>query len=127
MHPLTAYAVPSPYEQGESAIRGEASVIILFPLRISGKPTLAHALLLLKEFLDTPQRGESEYAYEAAHQYVFYKQGTYGATDADEEENPPRAGAEIVFRFDDNGVKQADAEEGGNANKESFVIHESWF
>ena len=108
-------------------MREEAFALISFLIRISGKPPLAHALLLLKEFLDTPQRGESEYTYEAAHQYIFYKQGTYGAPDADEEENPPRAGAEVVFRFDDNGVKQADAEEGGNANKESFVIHESWF
>ena len=106
-------------------MRGEAFVPISFLLGISGKPTLAYALLLLKEFFDTPEGGESEYTYEAAHQYVFYKQGTYGATDADEEENPPRASAEIVFRFDDNGVKQADAEEGGNANEETFVIHES--
>ena len=73
MHPLTAYAVPSPYEQGESAMREEASVIILFPLRISGKPALAHALFLLKEFLDTPQRGEPEYAYDTAYQCVFDK------------------------------------------------------
>ena len=104
---------------------------LLFPfsflIRISGKPTLAHALLLLKEFFDAPEGGESEYTYEAAYQYVFYKQGTYGTTDADEEENPPRAGAEVVFRFDHNGVEQTDAEKGGDANEESFVIHESWF
>ena len=55
LHPLTAYAVPSPYKQGESALREEASVIILFPLWISGEPPLAHALLLLKEFFDTPK------------------------------------------------------------------------
>ena len=102
---------------------------LLFPfsflIRISGKPPLAHALFLLKEFFDTPKWGESEYAYDAAYQGVFDKQCTYGTADADEEENPPRAGAEVVFRFDHNGVEQADAEEGGNANKESFVIHES--
>ena len=81
MHPLTAYAVPSPYKQGESAIRSmfplteqgesamreETSVIIFFALRISGKPTLAHALFLLKEFLNTPQRGEPKYAYDTAY------------------------------------------------------------
>ena len=73
LHPLTAYAVPSPYEQGESALREEAFALISFLIRISGKPTLAYALLLLKEFFDTPEGGESEYTYEAAHQYVFYK------------------------------------------------------
>ena len=55
MHPLTAYAVPSPYEQGESALREESFALISFLIRISGKPTLAYALFLLKEFLDTPQ------------------------------------------------------------------------
>ena len=55
MHPLTAYAVPSPYKQGESALREEAFALISFLIRISGKPSLAHALLLLKEFFDTPK------------------------------------------------------------------------
>ena len=125
MHPLTSYAVPSPYKQGESAMRGEAFALILFLLGILGKPPLAYALLLLKEFLDTPQRGEPEYAYDAAYQGVFDKQCTYGTANADEEENPPRAGAEVVFRFNHNGVEQADAEECGDANEETFVIHES--
>ena len=106
-------------------MREEAFALISFLIRISGKPSLAHALFLLKEFLDTPQRGESEYAYDAAYQGVLNKQCTYGTADADEEENPPRAGAEVVFRFDYNGVEQADAEKGGYANEETFVIHES--
>ena len=73
LHPLTAYAVPSPYKQGESAMREEAFALISFLIRISGKPALAHALFLLKEFLDTPQRGEAKYAYDTAYQCVFDK------------------------------------------------------
>ena len=106
-------------------MREEAFALISFLIRISGKPPLAHALLLLKEFFDAPEGGEAKYAYDTAYQGVFDKQCTYGAADADEEENPPRAGAEVVFRFDHNGVEQSDAEECGYANEETFVIHES--
>ena len=32
----------------------------------------------------------------------------------------------MIFRFDDNGMKEANAEKGGNTNEESFEIHESY-
>ena len=86
---------------------------------IFGEPAFLDAFFLLEDFFDGPEGGEGEYAQEGGYQDVFGAEGGGCCADAQQEENPPAAGAPIVFCLDDDGVEEADDEEGADADDEA--------
>ena len=85
--------------------------------RSFGEPSFPHPLALFKEFQNGPQTGKTRYAQERSGEYVFYEEGTDYGADACKQENPPRAGAEVILRFDDYGVENTDDRKGGQTDK----------
>ncbi|GAY30937.1 DUF4491 domain-containing protein [Prevotella sp. MGM2] len=82
---------------------------------IAGEPAFAHAFFLLEEFLDGPEGGESYYAAKGAPEKTFDEKRANGAAGSEQQEYPPRACAEVVFCFDDDGMEYTDGYKGGEA------------
>ena len=102
-------------------------ILFLPPFRIVGKPSLLDALFLFEELLDGPERRETDDAAEGAPKEARDEERRHGASYAKEQEHPPRAGAEIIMRLDDDGVEDADDHKSGHAEQESFVVHNCCF
>lgn len=68
-------------------------------------------MALLKQFFDAPKATEAEDTQHGAQHDGFYDDGTGTACDANEEKYPPRAGSEVVFRFNDDRMEKPDHQE----------------
>ena len=97
--------------------------ILLFSVGIFGEPAFADTLALFENFADTPERGESEDTEEDREIGIVYKERASQRQYPDNQECPPRAHAEIVLRFDDQRMEEADAQECACAKKNTFEIH----
>ena len=87
----------------------------MFALGIHGKPALDDALALIEEFADTPKAREAHDGRKCPPKETADEEGRQSANDAHEKEYPPRASAEVVFRFDDDGMKNANDKEGAKS------------
>ena len=90
--------------------------------RIFGEPPFGYALALLENLFNRPERREADDAREGREEYVRDGHGDATHDDAENQEPPPAAGAEIVFAFDDDGVEDADDGEGADADGEAEEI-----
>lgn len=97
--------------------------VLVFPFGVHGKPPFLHPLLLLKQLADAPKRGGSNDADNGRHHGVLNADGADDAGNADQREHPPWSGAEIVFRLDDDGVEDADNQEGAYGDSYSCEVH----
>ena len=70
------------------------------------KPAFLHTGALLKEFENGPERTEARYAQQGACHHVLHQQGTHYADHAQQQEHPPGARAEVILRFDNDGVPE---------------------
>ena len=91
--------------------------------RVFGEPAFADAFFLFEHFAYAPEGGEGEYAEDGGEVEVLDEERGYDGDDADNEEDPPRLDAEIVFHFDDQWVEQSDAEECADADDEAVIVH----
>ena len=78
-----------------------------------GKPAFIDTLALLKKFENGPERRETGNSDNGTGHERRNKQGTDYTADANEQKNPPRPRAEVVFCFYDNRVEESDYQEGG--------------
>lgn len=92
---------------------------VVRPLRVLGEPAFAHTLLLLEDFLDGPEGGEGEDAKKGGYEDVFRAEGGDDTADAQQQEEPPAPRTPIVFGLHDDGVEQADDEEGADADEKT--------
>ena len=77
----------------------------------------------MEEFAYRPETGEREGADDGVDDDVVYPQHGNGQPhDAGNEEEPPIAGAGVVFGFDDNGVEQPDKQKCGCSDDEAFEV-----
>ena len=83
------------------------------------KPAFLHTGALLKEFENGPEWTEARYAQQGARHHVLHQQGTHYADHAQQQEHPPGARAEVILRFDNDGVKKADNAKGGQPYQRS--------
>ena len=88
--------------------------------RVSREPPFAHTFFLLEEFLDAPQRRESHNGRQGTPKEAFDEKSRHCASHAHQQENPPRACAEIVFGLDNNGMEQADNQKRGQSQQRSL-------
>lgn len=89
---------------------------------IHREPAFDDALALLENLFNRPERREADDAREGREEYVGDGHGDATHDDAENQEPPPAAGAEIVFAFDDDGVEDADDGEGADADGEAEEI-----
>lgn len=83
-------------------------VVFVSPLRIHWKPTFFHALFLVEKFANRPQKRRSDHADDGRPEHVFYEKSTANADQSCNQKRPPAARSEIIFRLDDERVKQSD-------------------
>ena len=94
--------------------------ILLSPFR---EPPFLHAFLLLEEFENRPKRREAGNAEQGTRQSAFHKQRAGDAAQSEEQENPPRARAEVIFCFNDDGVEHSDNQERCQPDERAFKVH----
>jgi len=76
--------------------------------RILRKPAFFYPLFLLEHFFDAPEGRESEYAQQRSNHNILRAKRSYDAADAEQKENPPTFGAQMIFGFYNYGMKQSD-------------------
>ena len=89
--------------------------VVVFPVRVARKPSFAHTLLLLKQFMYAPEARKAHHAEQGTEIGVAHKQGGSHQRQPHEQEYPPRACPKIVFRLDDDGMEQTYDNKGGEA------------
>ena len=95
-------------------------LLFLSPFR---EPPFLHALLLLEEFKNRPKRRETGNAEQGTRQSAFHKQRADYAAQSEEQENPPRTRAEVIFCFNDYGVEHSDNQECCQPDERAFKVH----
>ena len=93
--------------------------ISIFSLRILGEPSLAYPLPLLKQLLDGPEAGAADHPKHRGENGIIQKQRRHREQYAQHGEYRPFAASEIIFEFDDDGVKQSDAQKRNDGDNES--------
>ena len=94
----------------------------MLALGVHWKPTLDDALALLKNFDDAPKARKANDGENGTEEYIFELQGSDNGNDSRHQKCPPRAGAEIVFCFDDNRMKNTDDEEGAQTKQGTLIV-----
>ena len=77
----------------------------LFSLRVSRKPSFLHSFLLLEELSYRPEAGGTNHTDNGRGKGAFYAKRAYDTNDPRQKKEPPRARAEIIFGFDNDGVE----------------------
>ena len=87
------------------------------------EPSFFYPLLLLEQFADAPKERCAEDAEHGRPYDVGDAEGSGDGGDAEDEEEGPWASAEVVLGLDDDGVEDADDEEGGEGDDDTCEIH----
>lgn len=93
-------------------------MVSVFVAGIGGEPAAGHAVTLLENFFDGPERGERQDSEECLRENRFHEQGSNQGYDAQNQEPPPTAGAEPIVELDDNRVEKPDDEKGADAEQQ---------
>ena len=110
------------------AIRQRANFFILinlivFSFGIFGEPSFSHPFALFEEFNYRPEAGEGYHAEENGGNGGCHEQRPREANSGQQQEHPPAACPEIIFRLDNDGMEEPYAQEGGKAYDDSCKIH----
>ena len=90
------------------------------PFRIFGNHPFLTRSSCSKSSLMVQSEEKPTMPQRALQKRLAMKSAATGASYAKEQEHPPRAGAEIIMRLDDDGVEDADDHKSGHAEQESF-------
>ena len=93
-----------------------ARLLWLRAARIAREPAALHALALVEDFLDGPERGEAGHARQRRPQRVGQPCRQRRQHHAQHQEPPPAAHAEVVLTLNHHRVKQPDNQERAQAN-----------
>ena len=91
-------------------------------LRTLREPPLFHALALMKDLADTPQRRCPHNRQHKRAEEIRDKKRGYDGSNTDNKKRPPAFDAEIVFAFDDKRVKKPYCKECGCSHNESAKV-----
>jgi hypothetical protein len=91
--------------------------------RILREPAFEHALLLLEDFVDAPETGESHGTGDGGANEGRDKEGTNRTNQSHNQENTPNSPTPTVFPFDYQRVKDANAGKHGCTYDNSIPVH----
>lgn len=83
---------------------------------IARKPPFAHTLLLLENFENAPEARARGDTHHGLQENVFDDERGSSEYEASDEKHPPHFHAKVVFAFDNERVKHANAQKCANTN-----------
>ena len=79
---------------------------------ISGEPPLLDASGLLLQLADAPKQGKAHDSQDGGEQGMLHEQGGGAEGEATRQENRPYPVGKVILALDDDGMKDADDDEG---------------
>ena len=108
---------------GTERFVGVNLLVFVLALRVHGEPSFFYAFFLGEKLADAPKGRCSKDTDYGRKDGILDKQSPHDADDADGQICCPGLCAPVVFCLDDDGMPDADGQEGGQGDDDSCEIH----